>query len=325
MVPHRPEWGVDEKGNPVAGCVDDQGKPLKLLWGATNPPEYDSWWQKFMDDPPKNCSVTFQPSGMSGEEDWSHLLPTNYYSNLMEGKDEDWVNVYVHGQYGRSLSGKPVFPGFNYDFHVAKSSLNYIRSHQCPLILGMDFGLSPAMTVSQVDPMGRLLTFASPSSEGMGISRFIEERIKPLLSNRFPGHPVIVIGDPAGAQRAQTDERSCFDILKHAGFKVIPARTNSISARISAVEKQLSRQVEGKAGHLIDPEAKEIINALRGGYRYRVKKTGEIEVSPDKNSHSHVADAHQYACLHADSGGLFGVVTNSARREIKVMSPNGWT
>jgi hypothetical protein len=27
MVPHRPEWGVDEKGNPIQGCVTDKGEP----------------------------------------------------------------------------------------------------------------------------------------------------------------------------------------------------------------------------------------------------------------------------------------------------------
>lgn len=324
LVPHRPEWGVDSKGNPVQGCVDDEGKSMKLLWGASNPPEYDSWWQKWMDNPPDNASVTFQPSGMSSEEDWSHLLPTDYYPNLMEGKDQDWIDVYVHGKYGRSLAGKPVFPAFNWDFHVAKGPLNYIKSTGCPLIIGIDFGLSPACTINQVDPMGRLLTLDSVASEGMGIVRFIDEKLRPALT-KYPGLPIVVVGDPAGQQRAQTDEKSCFDILRNAGFKVVAASTNSTQARISAVEQQLSRQVDGKAAHIIDPGATELINALRGGYRYRVKKSGEMDLAPEKNHHSHVADAHQYACLYAAGGRLFGVSDKPSRKEIKLVPSRGWT
>jgi hypothetical protein len=162
-------------------------------------------------------------------------------------------------------------------------------------------------------------------SEGMGISRFTQEKIKPMLAEKFPGMPVIIIGDPAGSQRAQTDERSCFDILKAEGFRVLPAHTNSIVARIAAVEKFLSRQVEAGPGHLIDPSCVELIRALRGGYRYKTKKSGETDDSPEKNSHSHVADAHQYACLHADGGAMFGVGMQAQRREVKRVVSGGWT
>ena len=325
LVPHRPEWGVDKEGNPIQGCVKDDGTPNKHLWGATNPPEFDSWWQRWLDNPPKNATVVFQPSGLSPEADWTHLLPTDYYSDLAEGKADDWIDVYIHGKYGRSLSGRPVFPSFKAEFHVAKAPLAYIRSHIKPLIIGMDFGLSPAATIGQLDMHGRLLVLAALASEGMGITRFIQEKLKPVLIERFPGHPVVVIGDPAGSQRAQTDERSCFDILKHEGFRVIPARTNATQARISAVEKFLSRQVEGGPGLLIDPGAQAIISALRGGYKYRIKKTGDMEDAPDKGPASHIADSFQYLCLHADGGVMFGSIAGLQKREIKKVRAVGWT
>ena len=325
MVPHRPEWGVDKKGNPIQGCVTDTGAPNAHVWGATNPPDMDTFWEKFLSEPPDNAKVFFQPSGLSPEADWVKFLPQDYYENLAEGKSEDWIDVYINAKFGKSLSGRPVFPSFRSDFHVAKSPLRPIRSDQKPLIIGVDFGLSPAATINQLDLQGRMLTFASLSSEGMGITRFIQEKLRPLLTERFAGMPVLIIGDPAGSQRAQTDERSCFDILKAEGFRVLPAPSNSISARIGAVEKLLSRQVDGGPGHLIDPGCVELIRAMRGGYRYRVKKTGEMENSPEKNSHSHVADAHQYACLHAEGGAMFGGGIKSERREIKKVSAVGWT
>jgi len=300
----------------TVGCVTDDGLSNAHIWGATNPPDMDTWWEKYLSEPPKNAEIFFQPSGLSAEADWVDFLPDDYYANLAEGKTEDWVDVYINAKFGKSLSGQPVFRAFNSDSHVAKGPLNYIKASTYPLILGMDFGLTPACTISQVDPMGRFLTYSCLTSEGMGTLRFVREKLKPLLTNKFPGMNMIVIGDPAGSQRAQTDERSVFDILKQEGFRVIPAKTNSIVARISAVDKLLTRSVDGKPALLIDPSCRELINALRGGYRYKIKSNGETDEKPEKNSYSHIADAFQYACLHAD-GNLSGDTLVTKAKEIQ--------
>lgn len=327
LVPPRPEWGVDDKGNPIGGCVRDDGSAAKRIWGMSNPPDMDTFWEKLLTDPPSNVHVTLQPSGVSPEADWVHLLDSGYYENLMElhAADQDWVDVYVHSKFGKSLAGRPVFRSFNPDYHVAKSPLTPIISENHPLIIGMDFGLTPACTINQQDARGRFLTFAELVSDGMGALRFCREMLRPLLTNRFPGHPVLIIGDPAGAQRAQTDEKTVFDILRAEGFTVLPAKTNAISARISAVEALLSGQVDTGARHLIDPSCKKLIAALRGGYRYKVKTNGETEDKPDKNSASHLADSHQYACLHVDAtfGGAFE--RRRGKLEVKPALAAGWT
>jgi hypothetical protein len=127
---------------------------------------------------------------------------------------------------------------------------------------------------------------------------------------------VLIIGDPAGQQRAQTDERSVFDILRAEGFRVISAKSNSVVARINAVDKMLTRTVDGKPGHLIDPCCTNLIASLRGGYRYKIRQNGEADDKPEKNSHSHIADAHQYACLHAD-GNVTGDTWQRKAVEVK--------
>ncbi len=324
LVPHRKKWGLDKKGNPIQGCVDDNGQPMKRIWGSTNPPDMDTFWHEYLSNPPEGVSVIIQPSGMSPEADWIHLLPTDYYEDLMVGKSEEWIDVYVHGRWGRSLAGKPVFRSFNRETHVAKSEINYLRSAQHPLIIGMDFGLNPSAVITQLDPTGRLFILGALTSDGMGVTRFVQTMLKPLLANRFRGLPAIIIGDPAGVNRAQTDERSCYDILKSEGLKAIPARTNALVARIAAVDAFLMRQVDGKAAMLIDPSASVLIRALSGGYRFRLKRNGESEDTPDKGMYSHIADALQYACLHADAG-LRGIMLQHQRREIQVVSARGWT
>lgn len=283
------------------GCYTDDGTPNYHVWGASNPPDGDTTWQKYLSEPPDNAEVFMQPSGLSAEADWLDNLIEDYYDNLAKGKTEDWVDVYVHGKFGRSLSGQPVFRAFNSDMHVSKKSLSHIKSTTHPLVIGFDFGLTPACVIGQQDPFGRALIYADLTSEGMGVLRFIREKLKPLLSTRFAGMPLIIIGDPAGSQRAQTDERSVFDVLRQEGFRVMPARTNALVARINAVDSLLTRLVDGKPAFLLDPVCVDTIRGLRGAYRYKLKKNGDVEDTPEKNSASHVADALQYFALHIDS------------------------
>ncbi len=325
MVPHRPEWGQDSKGNPVGGCVTEDGQQNKRVWGMSNPPDMDTFWEDILSDPPANCEAFFQPSGLSPEADWNKFLPADYYDNLVLGKTQDWIDVYVNAQFGKSLAGQPVFRQFKSDFHIAKDTLIPLRAannpmmmEQRPLLIGADFGLTPAAVIGQLDARGRLLVFSCVISEGMGSLRFIREKLKPLLASKFAGMPCLVIGDPAGVQRAQTDERSVFDIFKQEGFRIIPARTNALPARIGAVDNWLSRQMDGQAAILFDPnDTKPLIVALRGGYRFKISTKGEVAEQPEKNMHSHVADAMQYLALHADPGALGGGLASVQRKEVK--------
>jgi len=330
MVPHRAAWGRDKDGHPIAGCVTDAGTQNKHLWGMSNPPDMDTFWEQFLSDPPANAEVFFQPSGLDPKADWLEFLPSEYYANLAVGKTEDWVDVYIKAMFGKSLAGQPVHRSFRVDFHVAKGPVKTIRPHDAfttdsenlnntpyPLLIGVDFGLTPAAVIGQMDPRGRLLVHRALTAEGMGSLRFIRERLKPVLANEFAGIPTLIIGDPAGIQRAQTDERSVFDIYKQEGFRIVPGRTNAIPGRLAAVDNWLSRQIDGAAALLIDPVAKPLITALRGGYRFHISTKGEVDEKPEKNAHSHIADAFQYLAMHADPGRIGGGLFMTTRREIK--------
>lgn len=306
----------DKTMNGVGAC-DDFGKQIHKVWGATNPPDADTWWETLLTEPPENMHVTFQPSGRSAEADWVQHLPDGYYENLCEGKDEDWISVYVDGKFGASLAGKPVFRAFNAETHVSKTPLLLLP--QAPVIIGVDAGLSPAAVLGQVDYQGRVIVHDALISEHMGALRFIREKLKPLLANKYAGLKVAVVIDPAAQQRAQTDERTVMDMFKAEGFSVKPARTNAIPARIAAVDQFLTRTVDGKPAFLANKDGcGPLISALRGRYRYKMNTKGEVDESPEKNHPwSDVADACQYLCLHADNGSTLGWGVTSARREVR--------
>lgn len=318
MVPHRPEWGVDDKGIPVGGCVDDNGHSMKKVWGMSNPPDMDTYWEKLLTDPPSNVNVTIQPSGMDPEADWLQYLPSNYYEDLAIGKHEDYVDVYIHAKFGKSLAGKPVFRSFNRETHVSQAPMAPNPLSTAPVIVGFDCtGLNPAAVIGQVGMGGRLYVFDALFADEMGTLRFIRERLKPLLAEKYSGCKVMIVLDPAGMAR-NADEKTSVDLLRTEGLLSKPARTNSISARIAAVEAFLTRTIDGKSGVTMDKDGCSLlITALAGKYRYKMNTKGEVDDKPDKNHpHSDIADAFQYLCLHADGGTIFGAHVNS-RREIK--------
>lgn len=304
----------------------DGGPTWHGMWGDTNPPTMDTWWYYQMEhlDPKDGVSpnlngwdVFKQPSGRSPYAENIENLPPDYYD--ITGRGEDYIRVFIDGEYGLSSAGMPVYKYFRPDYHMAFERLRHTANGVRPVVVGMDLGLTPAAVIGQQDPRGRALVLAEAVSFDMGVQRFVRQVLKPLIYERFAGAPVLVVTDPAGIQRAQTDERSAVDIIRAEGFKVIPAKTNSISARINAVDDYLMRQVDGDPAFLVDPGCTHLKAAMMGGYRYKPK--GDMDI--DKNKHSHVAEALQYLMLHIATAGA-GMAMQE-RREVKVLAATGWT
>lgn len=303
----------------------DGGPTWHGMWCDTNPPVMDSWWYYQMEglDPEDGVSpndngwaVFKQPSGRSPYAENIENLPEGYYDT--QGRSDEYIRVFIDGEYGRTRAGTPVYKYFRTDYHMAEEPLRPIVAGNRPIVIGMDLGLTPAAVFGQQDPRGRALILAEAVRFDMGMKRFLSTVIRPMLFERFPGHPVVIVVDPAGVQRAQTDERSVVDIIKAEGFRVMPARTNNISARLNAVDDYLMRQVDGDPAFLLDPRCTALKAAMMGGYRFKLKQEDVIE----KNKHSHVAEALQYLCLHLH--GAFGEQV-SVRREIKRVASAGWT
>lgn len=304
------------------GCCDDSGKEIDKLWGSTNPPDFDSAWEQYLSNPPENAAVFIQPSGLSPEADWLDFLKQDFYSNLMQGKSEDWIDVYVHAKFGKSLSGTPVFKSFNRDIHVSKTPLKYNPASSNPIIIGMDLALNPAAVIGQLDYGGRLAVLDCLHASGMGALRFLRERLKPLLVNKYAGANVMVVCDPSGTRRMDTDEATVVQLIKNENLAVKPAPTNRLPPRLAAVESFLTRQVDGRSMIIIDPSCETLIRALAGRYRYKIKKPGkqdeQVDDEPEKlHPWSDVADALQYLCLHADGGAVTGMPVRAQRREVQ--------
>jgi len=303
----------------------DGGPTWFGMWGDTNPPTMDTWWYYQMEQLDPSDGVSFndngwdvfkQPSGRSSLAENIENLPEGYYDT--QGRSEEYIRVYIDGEYGLSSAGQPVYKYFRPDYHMGEQSLRPIINGVRPIVIGMDLGLTPAAVIGQQDPRGRVLILNEAVSSDMGVQRFVRTILKPMIYEHYTGAPVLVVTDPAGVQRAQTDERSAVDIIKAEGLKVMPAKTNNVSARLSAVDDYLMRQVDGDSAFLLDPRCSKLKAAMMGGYRFH-HKNGNIE----KNKHSHVAEALQYLMLHINAIGEAGYALQ--KREVKRVAAGGWT
>ena len=273
------------------------------MWGASNPGNEDNWWYDWLDvekkgTRPRNMSFFEQPSGLAPNAENIDNLPNgrDYYVNLMEGKTKEWINQFIHVRWGFSLRGRPVYPSFNVEMHVAGEPL--LINQYAPVFIGFDAGLTPAAVHGQQDPSGQVVVLRELTSENMGARRFCREKLKPMLARDFPENALYVAADPAVRQRAQTDEKSVAAVLEEElGVRVHPARSNGLVERLGAVDDLLTRLVVGRPALLIDPSCTTLIRGFRSGYKYAVSNKGAVAATPEKNQYSHVHDACQYFCM----------------------------
>lgn len=276
----------------------------------TNPPSKDSFlYEQFEELKPEGWEIYKQPSGLDEHAENRENLPETYYEDMMNGATEDWIDVHVHGKYGRSVAGRPVYEkSFKREFHVASEPLIPMNSSAHTVLIGMDFGRTPAAVMGQRDWRGRLNTLDALYVENIGLDNFLKLHLKPLLNERFPHCRYLVIGDPAGWAKSQLSEKNAYDVLKEHGFAAVPASTNDIDKRLQAAESLLGQQVDGGAMWRFAPEStspgmKKLIAGFDGGYRYKRRTDGTYEVTPQKNSFSHLADAAQYLALGVNLEG----------------------
>lgn len=299
------------------GCIKDDGTPHAHVWGATNAPDMDTFWEKYMTEPPETANIYLQPDALSDENDWKQNLIEGYYEKLAQGKTPDWVDVYIRNKFGRSLAGSAVYErSFVEDFHVAEDELFPVPASDNPIIVGIDFGRTPCAVFKQRDIRGRVLTLSEVTSENMGIETFIREKLTPHVSRKYPGFEMVCAPDPAGFMKQQLNELTLVDALKKAGYKCVKPPSNKPEYRISAVERLLSQQIEGQAMYLVDKSCTMLLKGFRHGYRYKKKRNGELEDKPDKNEYSHIHDANQYADSIIDLQ-FRGSVSSQQRREVQ--------
>lgn len=290
------------------------------ILGDYNSPDKDHYLYKLAEETrPEGWAFFAQPGGVlrtgrkdaHGREifvanpDAENLenLPDGYYEIGMRGKDEDWIAVNLANEYGFTLDGKPVHPEFIDSIHTAKDDIECDPS--LPLILGVDFGRTPAAAFMQYRPAwGRFEFIDEFVAEDMSQAVFGPE-LRRYINTHYAGAKLRAWSDPAGESKGQATEDTPRQVLVAAGIPCQPAPSNSVTLRRAALANPLRRiAVDGRPGMLVSPKCRRLRKALAGGFCFRrIKVDAERYTDePDKNEYSHIAEAAEYAALGEGEG-----------------------
>lgn len=284
----------------------------------TNPPSEESWmYEQFEAECPVSYRIYKQPGAFIrsenklGEVTYAPNPKADnvrnikkgyqYWKDIIDAGDEDEIKRNVLGEYGRRLSGEPVFPVFikKQDQLIADREL--IPMPNQPVLIGMDLETRAAAVVGQRLPTGRLavMGIAWPGEHGlqMPFTDFLSDWLVPLLNSRFPWRQWHAKLDPSGDKmQSLTDDDFKSACNKHGiAAEYLPAAANRIQYRIAHTNNQLANQ-----GVILCPvHAKLLKKALAGKYRYNyVQGTSRRKASPEKDAWADLADSFQYFGMH---------------------------
>lgn len=282
--------------------------------GDTNPPpEKSDFYQAFEVDKPENYRLFKQPPALIQDEkgDWIENperenkkgVKAQYYLNQISGATREFIKVHIEGKYGTLEEGKAVYNNYNDDIH----SVDKIEvDPTVPLLLGWDFGLSPACIILQITQEGYVNCIKELASSDLFLDSFIPNALMPVLQRDFKdyyGNIEITSSeiDPSGINRDQVSGWSPMTRMAEFGLKPCPASTNNPFIRIDAVKKLLETMINGHPRFRISRQGCPILReGFLGRYQYKKLKVSGEEIysdQPDKNDFSHPHDALQYACL----------------------------
>ncbi len=277
----------------------------------SNPPDDDSWiYDMFEVIKPKSYKRFHYPPSVRFNDtsnEWEghpdaegvHLYKNgyNYWLNQIPGKTKEWIKVYLCGEYGPSVKGKPVFLDvFDPAAHVAPKDVK--PDTNIPVLVGFDWGLTPAAVFCQLSHRGTLHVLDEITPVDTSLDEFIEEYIRPLVVANYRGCRLEGVGDPAGRGRSPLDKATPFQIINQV-MRCVPAPTNVISTRIDSIKHFLLR----RNGLLINPRCQMVRKGLHVGYVYEETRSGQTKPKPLKNEYSHPIDALSYVATHLKIAG----------------------
>lgn len=280
--------------------------------GDTNAPDRDHWMAKMaLDKCPDGWEYFIQPPAVIKEGGTWRVnpaaeniknLPPDYYYNALQGRVESWIRANLANEFVFHADGRPVHPDFNQLLHVAPVA----PLAGSPIVVGIDFGRTPAATIWQRQPNGQwfgLDELATVNTSALTFGRLLKRH----LAAEYPNFTFHIWGDPAGMGMAQTQDETPFDMLLAAGLDAMPAPTNDFEQRITALDVNLRTLIDGKPAIQIDPKCSTLIRGLAGAYQYRrVKISGEerFHDKPIKDATSHVVESAHYALLGEGEGNV---------------------
>lgn len=253
---------------------------------TSNYPDEDHWtWQRFvLREAPGTTYFRIPPGERASpaqREEWRTAL-----------KDRpDLLRRLLDGEPGLIILGPQVAQGFIRDVHVADDVL-LIHVNE-PIILGFDFGHTPACVLGQ-EWRGFVHVFAGFYEQHAGTRQLITNQVKPWLSKFAPwslsNNQYLAVGyDPSGNTEEQADiDSSPIRVIRELLGGHAIAGPTSWTGRKDPLLALLNRMNRGVPALRISksPHTKDLISALDGRWYYPQDRMGNVSRDlPKKPNH----------------------------------------
>lgn len=297
----------------------DHGPTWTGMFGESNAPSENShWYRRFEVDRKEGEEVIFYPGAMLAQyneatnkydytpnpdaENISYLPGGfRYYDNMISNMSDEAINNLVLNNYGKDMSGRPVYPTFAKAKHTTRDEYMQPNRGQTMLI-GIDPGLNAAAVFGQLNSLGTLAIFDEVVGDNIIFEQFITTMLRPMMASpRYKGMTFEAIVDPASMNKTSMNALTPMAMLHSHGIAARPARSDRLDPRLKSVQTFLRRE----NGLLISDKATKLVRGFEGGYRYaRVKGSASAiyRNEPEKNEFSHPHDGLQYICMEYVAG-----------------------
>lgn len=298
-----PKTIKDEAGDKLYGAsepgiVCDSNPPRTTHWCYTKFATgiVPNKWRKYKQPPAVYWDDAEQAWKLNPDAENLRNLSSDYYPRQMALGDEH-IRIMLAGEYGMTRKGKPIFTKYSENKHVATEIL--LPRRGTSILLGVDFGLTPACIIGQLNYKGLVLLDELPASDE-SLEDFLDNYILPLLRSKYNGYTIVASGDPAGSGRSALTKMTSIQMMTTRGIRTYPALTNNFAKRKEAVDFFLGRD----EGFVVSPHLLHTRECLAAGYVFKETRNnqGKVLDVPDKNEYSHMADAIQYLALYARYG-----------------------
>ena len=283
--------------------------------GDTNAPDEDHWYYKLAEEVrPPDWRFFRQPGGLIKQGDSYHSndkaenisnLPDGYYTNGVAGKSKDWIDVNLCNEYGYVATGKPVYPEYVDSVHCMAD--DYEPDPSFPIIIGVDFGRTPACAFLQFIPgIGRYIGFDEFVTSNMSAALFAPELRRYIDQNYANFSFDVGGGDPSGDYKGEAVELVPFKILAKHDIIIQPTHTNNPLIRRASIVNSLTRLcMDGKPAFMLSPKCKVWRKGLAGGFCFKRKLiAGDdkyLDV-PVKNDFRLICEAGEYGIMAGGEG-----------------------
>ncbi len=245
-------------------------------------------------------------------------IAPGYIQNQIRHHEGDtaWIKMFIEGEFGFDIEGRPVFECFKPDAHIAQITAD----PSLPIHRGWDFGYNrPAVVWCQYDRTGRFLVLKELCPTGVSreeLCGMVATHQKIWWPDRHPSQ-YRDYGDIAGTQVNTATDQHDVDYVESYFGTSMEYRAARVQEGLEVLRGLMVRNTKsGSPRFAIDESCERLIDACQGAYYYRLDKTDERPIKGE--GYDDVVDATRYvAQLIVEESFVDGTVAERGRWKSK--------